>query len=224
MKKLILLTLLVAGSTGWLCAQYVKGDKVLGAGLSFSASSTDAKSNPSSTYKSSSSSGGVSVDLGIAGRVNRLGGIYLYASAGSSKSEYNTQPSFNTQSDFYSLGSGFFSRRYRSLGKGFFLFAEGRAEFYYSRNNTDNSPYTKRTSLGLSAGLFPGLSYQAGKRFMLDLRFADFVSLNYDRMVNTTASGTKDKTSNFGFSSSLGLGYLQNMGIGARWILPAGKK
>ena len=224
MKKLFILALFMTGSAGWAGAQFVKGDKVLGAGLSFSTSSTDSKSNPSSMYKSSSTSGGLSVDLGIAGRPNRLGGFFLNASAGSSRSEYNSLPSFDTQSDFYSLGGGLFTRRYRSLGKGFYLFAEGRAGIFYSRNNTDNSPYTKRTSLGVSTGLFPGLTYQTGKRFMLDLRFADFVSLNFDRMVNTTASGTKDKTSSFGFSSSLGLGYLQNMGIGARWILPAGKK
>lgn len=205
-------------------AQFMKGDKVLGAGLSFSTSKTEGNSNPNSVYTSTSNSGGISLELGLAGRANRLSGFYINASAGNSKSTYENLPSFNTSSDFYSLAPGLFTRRYQSLGKGFYLFAEGRAGAMYSRNNTANSPYIKRTSLGISAGLYPGLSYKAGNRFMLDLRFADFISLSVDRHVNSTAAGLKDISTAAGFSSSLGIGYLQQIGIGARWIIPEGKK
>lgn len=224
MKKSITLLSTLCFCTTIVSAQFEKGDKVLGAGLSFLSSTTDGNSSQTSVYKTKNTNAGLSIDLGIASKSTRLNGFYLTGGMGSSRSTYNNLPSFNSNSDYYNFGAGVFSRRYRPLGKGFFLFAEGRGEMLYSHTKAENSNYVKGTSLSVTAGLYPGLSYQAGKRFMLDLRFADFIGLGYSRLDNTTAAGASDKTTSFSFNSSLGLGYLQNIGIGARWIIPAGKK
>lgn len=222
MKKVITLLSALCFITTIVSAQFEKGDKVLGAGLSFLNSTTNGNSNQTSVYKTTNSNAGLSVDLGIAVKPTRLNGFYLGGGLGSSKSTYNNLPSFNTNSDYYNFSGGFFSRRSRPIGKDFFLFAEGQAGFMYSHTKSENSNYVKGTTLGVAAGLYPGLSYKAGKRFLLDLRFADFISLSYDQLENTTAAGAKDKTSSIRFNSSLGLGYLQNIGIGARWIIPQG--
>jgi hypothetical protein len=222
MKKNLLFLFTAASLSFSAGAQFAKGDKVLGAGLSFQHGTSESNS-VTSPYTGKSNSGGISLDLGFASREHRLSGFYISANAGKSTSTYSLQPSLNYNSDYFNTGAGFFSRRYQSIGKNFFLFAEGRAGIDYGKQNNSNNITTERTSLNIQAGLYPGISYKTGKHFLLDLRFGDFVSLGYGHITDKGVGNNKSEQTNFGFSSSLGLGYLQNIGIGARWIIPAGK-
>lgn len=221
-KQYILLT---AGIlfTGIINAQFTKGDRVLGAGLSIqhNAYESNASSFP---YTSKTNNGNISIDLGFANRQNRLSGFYLSGGYGKSKNEYASQPSSNFNSESFGVGGGFFTRRYQPIGKNFFLFAEGRAGVDYGKQNNSSNSLVERKTLNVSAGLFPGISYKTGKHFLLDLRFGDFVNLGYNHITDKGVGNTKTEQTNFGFSSSLGLGYLSNMGIGIRWIMPGGKK
>lgn len=203
-------------------AQFVKGDKLLGAGLSFQHNTNESNAGASPSI-GKSNSGSISLDLGFATRENRLSGFYISGGYGKSTNIYSSLPSLNNSIDYSNTGGGFFTRRYRPIGKNFFLFAEGRAGVDYGKQNNSNSNTGKRTTVNVQAGLFPGISYKTGKHFLLDLRFGDFVSLGYSHITDKGVGNTKTEQTNFGFSSSLGLGYLQNIGIGARWILPAGK-
>ncbi len=204
-------------------AQFTKGDRVLGTGLNFQHASNE--SNTGFTpFTGKSTNGSITLDLGFAARESRMSGFYISGAYGKAKNEYPDQPGLNNSSENFTTGAGFFARRYKSIGKNFFLFAEGRTGVNYVKVNVSGGNAGDQSNVSVQAGLYPGLSYKAGNRFLLDLRFADFASINYNHSEFKGAGDTKNVQNSFGFSSSLGLGYLQNIGIGARWIIPAGKK
>lgn len=203
-------------------AQFTKGDRLLGAGLNISHSNFESNSG-FTPYTTKSNNASLTLDLGFAGRANRVSGFYIGGGYGKSKTEYPAQPTTNSSSDNFNISAGFYTRRYRAIGKDFFLFAEGRVGVDFGKNQISNTNTGDQTFVAVKAGIYPGISYRAGKRFLLDLRFADFASIGYTRNTYKGSSNIKDVQTTFGFSSSLGLGYLQNIGIGVRWIIPAGK-
>jgi hypothetical protein len=223
MKKNYLLALtglILSISAG---AQFKKGDRLLGAGLSIGHSNFESNSG-FTPYNTRTNNAGLNLDMGFASRENRFSGFYIGGEYGKSKSEYPAQPTTNNTSENFNTMVGFYTRRYKALGKDFFLFAEGRAGFEYGENRITTVNNGDQTNIAVRAGIYPGISYRAGKRFLLDIRFADFVSVGYTRNTYKGSSNVKDVRSTFGFNSSLGLGYLSNIGIGARWIIPAGRK
>jgi len=223
MKKKYLFVLTGLFLTVSASAQFTKGDRLLGAGLNISHSNFE--SNTGFTpFTTRSNNVGLNLDLGFASRENRMSGFYIGGGYGKSKTEYPAQPTTNSSNENFNASAGFFTRRYRPLGKDFFLFAEGRAGIDFGKSQISNTNTGDQTFVSVKAGIYPGISYRAGKRFLLDLRFADFASIGYTRNTYKGSGNLKDVQTTFGFSSSLGLGYLSNIGIGARWIIPAGKK
>ena len=222
MKKSSLLLAAAVALSASASAQFSKGDRLLGAGLNLSHSKGEYNSG-FIPYTTSSNNGSLTLDLGFATKTNRVSGFYISGGYGKSKTEYPTQPTTNSTSDNFNTSAGFYTRRYKSLGKDFFLFAEGRAGMEFGKNNISTANNGDQTMIAVRAGIYPGISYRAGKRFLLDLRFADFATIGYTRNTYKGSGNIKDVQTSFGFSSSLGLGYLSNIGIGARWIIP-GKK
>ncbi|MBK6937205.1 MAG: hypothetical protein IPH18_10290 [Chitinophagaceae bacterium] len=217
---------LVFGITGLLVsnisvAQFQTGEKIAGAGLNFTSSSQNTYSGLTPVdYRSSGIN--LAFDFGFAKKESRLNGFFVDAGYNVSKTIYPTQGSSNYESDGYTAGAGWFSRRYKPAGKSFFLFAEGRIGVNYSDRQYTNNYYSKEKSYGLNAGIFPGVAYRTGKRLLLELKFADFVSIGYSQTEAVLSyNDKKEKRKNFIFGSSLGLGYLNNFGIGAKWIIPA---
>lgn len=205
-------------------AQFQKGDKIVGAGFGIS-SSSQTSSSGTMPVENRNTGLNISFDYGYAKMENRLSGFYINAGYSINKTNYSTQPSMNSKDDGYNTGAGFFTRRYRSLGKEFFLFAEGRVGASYSARNYSYNIYSKEKSYGISAGIYPGVAFRHGKRLLLELRFADFVNIGYSysesKLLN---SNNKEIRKSFNAGSSLGLGYLSNFGIGAKWIIPAKQK
>lgn len=204
-------------------AQFQKGDKVIGAGLNFQ-SYTNEINSAFIPQINKTTSVGLSTELGLANKANRLSGFFINGSYGLSKVEFPTQPTTNSKSDYYTIGTGYFTRRYKSLGKSFFVFGEGRAGISYTNAENSGTNANKSKSYGISAGIYPGLAYRVNNRFFLELKFADFVSLGYSHHESTNTNNIKDIQRSFSFSSSLGLGYLRDIGIGARWVFPSHKK
>jgi hypothetical protein len=204
-------------------SQFSKGDMVLGLGLNFQSSVNELNSgfipqtNKATSY-------GISTELGFANKENRLNGFFVNGSFGVSRQEFTTQPTTNSRSDFFNVGMGYFTRRYKSLGKNFFLFGEGRATLNYGNEDSPSFNTVKLKSYGVYAGFSPGLSYKVNSRFLLELKFADFVNMGYTYQELTAANGVKDFHRSFSFNSSLGLGYLRDIGIGVRWIIPSKRK
>lgn len=218
MQKLFTLTfiLFIASSA---MAQFKKGDKVLGAGLNFQTSKSE---NNSYTIPSTNTQTGfsLSAELGFAKKENRLSGFFASAGYGKTKNEYPSLPTANSKSDNFNVAAGYFSRAYKSLGKNFYVFGEGRAGFNYSQaDNSKSISGPEIRDYGVNLGLYPGLSYKWNDRFLLELRFADFVSVGYSKREAKSVNDTKDIQRNFSLGSSLGLGYLSNIGIGARWVI-----
>lgn len=200
-------------------AQFQKGNKVLGFGINFQSNSNEI--NSAAVPQINKSTGfNVSVELGFAKKENRLNGFFLNSGYGVSKTEYPSQPTINYKNDNYNAGAGYFTRYYKPLGKNFFVFGEGRAGFNYSQqNNKTNSSHFNPKQFGVNAGLYPGLAYKWNQRFLLELRFADIVTVGYSQGTVIAANSKKDIQRNFSFGSNLGLGYLSNIGIGTKWIL-----
>ncbi len=200
-------------------AQFNKGDKVPGFGLNFNSSTY--KNNTSATpYTNNNTGFSLSMELGIAEKVNRLNGFFIGGGYGVTKQEYPSQPVSNYKNNSFSTGAGYFMRSYKSLGKNFFLFGEGRAGVNYSQTNyTINSVSSKGQQYGVNLGLYPGLAYKLSNRFLVELRLADFVSTGYSQSESKAPNGKKDIQRQFSIGSSLGIGYLSNIGIGVRWVL-----
>ena len=205
-------------------AQFQKGDRIIGAGFGISSSKQIAASG-SIPVENRNTGLNISFDYGYAKMENRLSGFYINTGYSMNKTNYSTQPAMNRKEDGYNTGAGFFTKRYRSIGKNFFLFAEGRIGANYSVWNYSNNVYSKEKTYGISAGIYPGIAFRHGKRLLLELRFADFANIGYsyseNKMLN---SNNKEIRKSFNAGSSLGLGYLSNFGIGGKWIIPAKSK
>jgi len=207
MKKQYLLVLTGLIISAVASAQFKKGDRLLGAGLNVSHSKLESNSG-FTPYTTTTNNAGLTLDMGFASLENRFSGFYVGGGYGKSKTEYPAQPTTNNSSDNFNTTVGFYTRRYKALGKDFFLFAEGRAGFDYGENHISTVNNGDQTSIAVRAGIYPGISYRAGKRFLLDLRFADFASIGYTRNTYKGNSNVQDVQSTFGFSSSLVLGHL----------------
>lgn len=200
-------------------AQFKKGDKVIGAGLSFSSSKMEYNSSavPSTAVQTGFN---LSAELGFAKKENRLSGFFANAGYARAKNEYPSQPAANSTAANFNAGAGYFSRVYKPLGRNFYIFGEGRAGFnYYQSNNSAAISGPEIQDYGVNLGLYPGLSYKWKERLLLELRFADFVNIGYSQRAIKTANNKKDNQQSFSLGSSLGLGYLSNIGIGARWVI-----
>lgn len=222
-KKFLLLNLLLLLFFSNTIAQFQKGDKVLGFGLNFQSYTNEINSGViPQTNKSTGIN--ISLELGFAKKENRLNGFFINGGYANSKIEYSTQPISNSTSNFSTIGTGYFTRRYKSLGKSFFVFGEGRAGFNYSNQNNPSNTANKLKSYGVNAGIYPGIAYKFNNRFFLEVKLGDFISIGYSRQEITGTNNRKDFQSSFSLASSLGLGYLKDLGIGARWIIPTKKK
>jgi hypothetical protein len=220
-QKLLLSCLAAIIFTSSAFAQFQKGDKVLGFGLGISTYKSSQTTAPQTS--GTTNSYGISTNLGFAVNEHRLHGFFINGNYGASKFEVANQPVNNTESKNYSLAGGYFTKAYKPLGKGFFVFGEANAEFNYGEQK-QNPVASEQKRYGISVALYPGIAYQWSKRFLLEARFGDFVTAGYSRSENKNLNNDKSSFNNFNLSSSLGLGYLQNFGIGARWIISPKKK
>ena len=222
-KRLLLLKLILLLLFSNTYAQFQQGDKVFGVGLNFQSNIGKINSGGlPQTYKSTGLH--LSTESGFAKKENRLNGFFINVGFTSSEIENSSQPMTNVKSEFNSVSAGYFTRRYKSLGKSFFIFGEGRAGFNFSNQNNPSTTANKLKSYGVNAGIYPGIAYKFNNRFFLEVKLGDFISIGYSRQEITGTNNRKDFQSSFSLASSLGLGYLKDLGIGARWIIPTKKK
>ncbi len=210
-KQIMLLSATVLISVSSM-AQFQKGDKTLGLGLDINTTSSKTTSGSVETSQKNFF-GGLSAELGIASSANRLNGFYLSGGLGSSKSETSSTVTQNN----YSVGGGYFTRKYLPLSKSFYVFGDGRIGAGVGGQKYDPAASTQN-SFNATARIFPGVAYKWNKNILLEVRFADLLNAGYSRQ-KTKGSGTTTIQSGFNLNSNLGLGYLQNFGIGARWII-----
>lgn len=194
-------------------AQIKKGDILLGGGINFNSQNTKPPPNLAVTNQTAVN---VSPSIGIATRDNQLIGFNLaYAHA---KTENTGNPTAKTDS----YGAGFFLRRYKTLGSGFFLFAEGNFMGYYihQKNNyyTGVGNFTDTKGYNLSLNFYPGVAYAINSHVQLETGFQGLFYASYGHS-KTTITGYSDMKSN---DFNLGTALNNSLGgfmVGFKWLL-----
>jgi hypothetical protein len=200
-------------------AQFQKGNKVLGFGFGLS---TGKGETQNSTFIQTNTSKAINgtVELGFATKENKLHGFFIGGGYSQNKNESNQPSSIVIKNINESYSAGYFTRMYKSLGKGFFVFGDIRGGYNYNQSKNISTFESIQKTHGVSAAFFPGVTYKWNNRFLLEVRTGDFVSVGYSKSTVTNSNNDqKFVSNNFSVNSSLGLGFLQNFGIGARWIV-----
>lgn len=216
MKKVFTLSMIVLLALN-ASAQFTKGNKVLGLGLNFQTSKQESDGQNPVIQKNQDFY--LSTELGFATRENRLSGFFVGAGYSNNKYELPNTPAANVSDEQFNVGGGYFTRAYRSLGKNFFIFGEGRAGLNYSQQKNFTSGNARTSQYAVNVGVYPGIAYKWNQRFLFEIRFADFVNVGYSYREQKSDTNPTSTRNSFGVGTSLGLGYLSNIGIGARWIM-----
>jgi Outer membrane protein beta-barrel domain len=197
-------------------AQLKKGDVLIGGSAYLSGANTknqgvDGKSNAGNIFVSAGKMIGATTELGL-----NLGYGH-YSSVVPSNSNGSDSAGLKTNT----FSAGLYLRRYKDLGNKFSIFLNGGLLGGYSRSkpvkgSPTNYGDSKVTSIGI--GLAPGLAYRVSNHFQAELNFLSLANAGYTHST-VTSSGVTSKTNSFNVGTNLGAGYLQNIGIGFRFIL-----
>jgi len=216
----ILLTLFVFLSLSSISnAQLSKGSLLLGGTLSYSGNS--------GTYTGSdqdSHTGYFNVSLGKAIGESSVFGVNLNYTLYHTSNYYyqGIQGPITYKNNTYSIG--IFYRKYKSLGKDFYLFGEAGAGYDGSNlSGTDNSGNKdlSGTGYGGHVNFYPGIDYKISNKFFLEISIPNLFFVQYLH-TNTTDQNTippNSKNDQFAITTSLSSGPLDALGIGFRLIL-----
>jgi len=189
-----------------LNAQITKGSILLGGNIGFS----DSKEKSNNDLKLNSVS--LSPAVGIAVQQNTIVGLQI--SYGHSKNSLATSPQYETTI----YGLEFFLRKYKSLGKGFYLFGQGGL-FYnyygYKQFYTPNESKQEQRYAGID--LYPGISYALTKRFQLEISLVNLFTLEYTKYKATDAGVVSNDRNGVDFN--INASALSTVNIGFRVFL-----
>lgn len=195
-------------------AQIKKGAILLGGQLGFSIQKTQTQNFPDTK----NSGINISPAFGKAVKDNLVTGVDIFIGYNKYQNIYSSDR--QTQNDY---GLGFFVRKYKELGKGFYLFGQARAGGYYnSRDYTSTQvPGSSNTMKGYSVQLavYPGLSYAISKKFQLETGFNNLAYLQFDHSKAIHAGNTSPSSISNGFSLGTSLSNFSGLTIGFRFLL-----
>ena len=210
MHKLLLSLLIILSFSFTANAQLTKGNFLLGGTLSYGGSSVS-----NSGISQTNHSGNFNISLGKAINENSVFGInLLYGFT-------NNEPISN-KINVYSLGV--FYRKYKALGKDFYIFGEAGAGYNNSKQSSKDISgveYSSFTANGAYMSFYPGFDYKISKKFFLEISIPSLFFASY-YSTTTTDQNTNPETTKgnqFGVITSLSTNPLQALGIGFRLIL-----
>ena len=215
----ILLTLVIFMSFPFLAsAQFDKGSILLGGQLAYSHYSTK---YPQATTDASNY-GSFIVSAGKAITENQVFGINLTYNP-TSIDNYNNYGLVALNYKNTGYGIGVFYRKYKSLGKEFFLFGEAGAGYTGSSATGKDSTDKKLLDGSTNSGriyLTPGIAYKISKKFFLELTIPDIFNAQYsNQKVSVPGTSYSNNTDQFSINTSLSSNPLNALGIGFRLIL-----
>lgn len=124
-------------------------------------------------------------------------------------------------------GAGIFYRKYKSLGKEFYFFAEFNGNYRYSKNvlqyfrNINQSLNT--TSGGVAIEFVPGLSYFLTKGIQIELSMPNVANISYSHIKTINSDLpmgiASQKTDVFSANAILNSNLLYNFGMGFKFLL-----
>ena len=227
MTRILLILTLFISSTLLTKAQFKKNDILLGGQVSYSYSSaTNTYANvifPSGDYKDID--GNITISAGKAINENSVFGINLsyMPSSATNYPSLNGDILLKYRNDGYS--AGIFYRKYKGLGKEFFLFGEVSASYGWSNTSGKDSVGQKLISGStsfISATLFPGIAYRVSKHLFLELSIPSLIHVGYSKSNTLSREGSLSQTNKndqLYFSTSLSSSPLTSLGLGFRLIL-----
>lgn len=124
------------------------------------------------------------------------------------------------KSTSYSLGV--YTRRYLTLGKGFYLFGEANAGYYRStqKRTTPQTPYAVSEQHSYTGiGFYPGVVYAVNRFFQLEASLNGLAGLDYSTSkVTTTSNGVNSYSKNSGVSFNTNASNSNPLSVGFRFV------
>lgn len=195
-------------------AQIKKGDILLGGNVNFSKQTT----NPvTGDYSSNQTVYSIAPSIARAVKDDLLVGLNLTYSYNGSKSNGGT--TIITRQN--SFGLGVFVRKYKTLGAGFALFAEGDLGGTYNlwKNYVEGGtkpPANKGYSI--NAGFYPGVAYFISKHVQLETGIQNMAYIQYGHSKTAPGSMVEQKSNSFMVGTSLSQA-LNSLVVGVKWVL-----
>lgn len=199
-------------------AQFSKGSLLVGGQLAYESYSTNSNGSVQNTH-----SGNFNVSMGKAISENSLVGINLsYSPFSESNYFQNSVSPLAYKRNFF--GIGIFYRKYRTLGKEFFLFGEAGASYTFSNETgTDSLGVTQLTGSGNGGQIYfmPGIAYKVSKKFFVEITIPNIFLVQFNQTHSNYPMAYSGNTKNdqFSISTSLNSNPLFSLGIGFRLIL-----
>jgi len=216
MYKLLLSLLVILCLSISANAQFSKGNLLLGGTLSYGGNTSTNTGTEQSNH-----SGNFNITPGKAISDNSVFGINLgYGFNNVNYSAGSGQGS--SKSNTYSVGV--FYRKYKTLGKDFFLFGSAGAGYNGSTwSSADN--FGNQTESGNSNGgylnFYPGIDFRVSKRFLLEFSIPSLFYASYTSTQSTSQNLNPPTTkgSQFGISTSITSNPLYALGVGFVLVL-----
>jgi hypothetical protein len=201
-------------------AQFKKNDILLGGQLCYSYSSNNQKYAPGVTYDYKATTGIFTVNFGKALNENTIAGITL-SYMPYSNNNYSVDGIIPTKYQDNGYAAGIFYRKYKNLGKEFYLFGEVSALYSWSNESAKDSTGKEiqtGSSWSLGIDFVPGIAYKVSKHFFLELSLPDLINVGYSK-TNSKTPQTNIANDRLNLSTSLSSGFLGNLGFGLRLVL-----
>jgi len=218
-KKILLGFFSVCMMTAGLHAQIKKGAIFLGGQIGFSTNKTNNEQtspvNP--PYDTKSTNFAFSPVFGKAVKDNLIVGADIKYVNNKYQTDYPQDQKTN------SYGLGFFVRKYKDLGKGFYLFGQARAGASYNTQKYYNTVTTVANSLTkgytIQLAIYPGIAYSVSSRLQLEAGFDNLGFLEFDHSRETFPPTAGSYAVTNGFSAGSSLSSFSGFTIGFRYIL-----
>jgi len=218
MNRIILLCLTLIAFSTVANAQFNKGSLLIGGELSYSGYSTNFYSNDQNSH-----TGIFNISIGKAINSNTVAGINLTYSPITQDNYYqNIQIPISYRKNSYTVGV--FYRKYKELGKDFYLFGEAGLSYGFSNESGKDSLGVQLLSGSGNSGqinFMPGIAYGISKKFFLEITIQNILFIQYSNAstnYQNNPPGTS-KTDQFVVSTSLNSSPLFGLGVGFRLIL-----
>jgi hypothetical protein len=201
-------------------AQFKKNDILLGGQLSYSYNSSNQQYVNGPTYDNKATTGIFTINFGKALNENTIAGITL-SYMPYSISNFNVDGTIPTKYHDNGYAAGIFYRKYKNLGKEFYLFGEVSALYNWSNESAKDSTGKEiQTGSAWSVGIefAPGIAYKLSRHFFFELSLPDLINVGYSKS-NTKTPQTNLENDQLNLRTSLSSGFLSNLGVGFKLIL-----
>jgi hypothetical protein len=218
MRKVLLFAFTAMVVSSVANAQINKGTVLLGGNIYLGNNKFEG-STPTSYEKTKATNIGIFPSVGVAIKPNTILGISLRYS----QWKY-TSVQYSGDHKNKNYGTEVFLRRYLTLGKGFYLFAQPGVYFYRAIQDTRYYSSSEEINKSWNTGinLYPGISYAVNKRFHLEAGLGNIANLSYSenkKKSKQLSNGQTSTSKGSEFSVSSSLSSNSPINIGFRFFL-----